>query len=443
MSGKKCSNVTISSSQYDRLRSDARRADRQADNARRRTEEEKRRNKQLRDNFRREQAKMQSQFQAGLRAVSKEIRDVEATQNQRLSSLRSEVFDSLDDHRRQVESALTEHRNDVDQALRNISDEIAADKSESRNIAESRISDVTHLLSLMAADPATERFAPGAIEGLQHRLQDAKGMLGAGQYQAAFAQAQERYYDYQELRARVALLEGEWRYQLDLALAQSEAVAGSVSAAEKAEFSFEQTGSEQIDAEVDFWTEGALEALKERYKERAEALRSPEDFTKEQLESIENEFAEMDAQVEFLTNSARDSLIASQVRQNIGQSVLDTFDGSGWELDDNAYAGEDLRRGFHLKLKNSADEEIVVSIEPVETSDGSLSAQVEVNFFDRGNDEILRGARLAEISNSLRKEGVNVGDFACLDNSEGRPGDDRRRDFEHLRQQATVDRAFR
>ena len=287
MSSDKCTKVTISSADYNRLRSNARRADRAAANAQHRAEAERRRNRVLENEILEEQRRARRDFDAALQSVSHEIRAVEEAQAARLDSLREAVRNDLAQHRREVSASLREHRESVERSLNAIRTEIASDKAVSRDIAERRIADVETLLTQLASDPATNRFAPGEAESLRLRLEDARSMVAAGQHQAALSGAQQCFHEYQQLRAKVALIEGEWRHRLDLALRRSEAVAGEIAASELAEFTFAEGTNTAVAAEVDYWTEGALTELRTRYRQLAGPLESPEACSTAQLEEID------------------------------------------------------------------------------------------------------------------------------------------------------------
>lgn len=434
MSGSKCSNVSISSTEYNRLRNDTRRADKAAAVAGKRAREERRRNEQLQAEFKLEQARMEQNFQHGLAGVSQEIRNAEILQTRRLDKLRGEMVANFEAHRSAFSRALQDHRQEVAAALHAIRDEIKTDKERQRSHASAMVADVETLLDLLGANDAHERFAPGELTILRGRIGDARRMLEQGQFQAALGQAQERYYAYQELRVKIAEREAEWSARLELVLRQSEKIAGEIAAAEQARYTFGEIEKVEIAAEIEFWSEGHLSALIDRYRAIAAQLSEPKNCSIDDLEASAEAMTAMEGGIAQIIDNARDRLVQSQVRQNIGEAVVASFQGTIWTLDDNAYEQEDLRRGFHIKMKNIAGEEIVASILPKETADGTLTSTVEINFFDSGNDERLRAARLNEMQRAMQAQGVEVGRFECLDNSEGRPGNQIRRDFQRLRQ---------
>ncbi|TRD15475.1 hypothetical protein [Palleronia caenipelagi] len=434
MSGRKCSNVTISSNAYNQLRTNVRRADNAAAAARRQAEKERAKNRAMQAEFRRSQDSMQREYRQGLVSLSDSIRHVELQQNERLNTLRDEMFENFEAQSRAFAQALNEHRAEVSAQLEDIRDEITADKETQRYYAEQRVSDVAKLMALLAKDADTERFAPGELASLEARLEDARNAISLGQHQAAFSGAQERYYDYQELRVKIAERQALWSARLELALRQSERVAGDIAAANEARYQFGEDQQSDVAAEVDFWSWGRLSELKAAHEDIAAQLSNATDLSAEDLERLETELIELEGEIVATVALARERLIQSQHRRDIGEAVLESFEGTIWQLDDNSYEGEDFRRGLHLKMKNEAQEEIVVSITPNETADGGMSSVVEVNFFDRDNDERLRAARLREMQAAMQHQGVEVEGFRCMDNSVGQPGDAKMRDFERLRQ---------
>ena len=94
-----------------------------------------------------------------------------------------------------------------------------------------------------------------------------------------------------------------------------------------------------------------------------------------------DEIAPMEDELSDIVEQAKERLVQSQVRQNIAASILTSFEGTHWELDDSTYEHDDFRKGLHVKLKNPAQEEIVASVTPVETSGGGCNFKCRDQLF--------------------------------------------------------------
>ena len=461
MSGRKCTDVKISQNRYNKLLSNAGRADNAKRAAERRVKKERERNRKMQRDFEHRQQAMQEEYRNGLNDLSADIQGLERQQNQRLEEVRCQSAQDLaalgrDVNRRiekqgarfqqalkeqgtRFQQALKEHRSEVDGALRTIRDDIRTDRERQREAAQSQVDDLEKLFQLMRSQRTHERFAPGELDSLEARFSVCRGNLESGNFEAALAVGQERYFEYQELQLRIAERQAEWEAYLAEVRRLAEETSGAMAAAEGATYTFaEGDMSQEVEAQVDYWSEGALTDFRNRLDGHLGRLRDPEKLSTEELKQMLDEVAPMEDELSDIVERAKERLVQSQVRQNIAASILTSFEGTHWELDDSTYEHEDFRKGLHLKLKNPAQEEIVASVTPVETADGGVTSNVEINFFDRFNDERLRQARLKDMHESMHTEGVQVGSFGCLDQSEGRPGDEQMRDFERLRQPQTA-----
>ena len=483
MSGRKCTDVTISEDNYNELLSNARRADNARRTAERRVKKERQQNHKLQRDFERRQQAMQEEYRNGLNDLSDDIQSLEKQQNQRLEEVREQSAQRIEEVREQsaqdlaalgrdvnrriehqgerfqqavkdqgarfqqavkdqgarFQQALKDHRSEVDGALRAIRNDIRADRTQQRKVAQSQIDDLEKLFQLMRSQRAHERFAPGELDDLESRFSLCRGNLESGNFQAALASGQERYFEYQELQLNIAERQAEWEAYLAEVRRLAEETAGAMAAAEGATYTFaEGDMSQEVEAQVDYWSEGAWTDFRNRLDGHRGRLGDPEKLSTEELKQMLDEIAPMEDELSDIVEQAKERLVQSQVRQNIAASILTSFEGTHWELDDSTYEHDDFRKGLHVKLKNPAQEEIVASVTPVETSGGGVTSNVEINFFDRFNDDRLRQARLSDMHDSMHKEGVQVGSFECLDQSEGRPGAEQMRDFERLRQPQTA-----
>ncbi len=442
MSGRKCSKVRISQSQYDSLVARARRADDASALAKVSADREQAKFREFRRDVERQQQKMRNEHKSSLERLTSTIRDLETRHVEGLEDLRFDVNRSLEDQRREFREALDRQRRETRAALNEIRTEIAADKRAQERHASSQIQDMETLLGLMRKDGAHARFAPGALEELEAKLSLARENYDAQQYQAALASSQERYFEYQRLQQTVAERQAEWRAYLEELERRTADLTGKINATRGAVYSFENDDAEtpaEVPADVDFWSKGRFARIARRVDEASSRLERPESYSTEELKAFIEEIAGLDGLLGETIDKAKEALVQSQIRQNLAESILETFDDTQWELEDSTYEKQDYRETVHFKLSNELGEDIVVSVHPVESEEG-LSSEVEVNFFDNSNDERLRAARLQAIHSGLRGEEFSADRFRCLDGSENQPGLQRMRDFERLkRKEATPD----
>ncbi len=450
MSGRKCANVTIPQNEYNKLLNNTRRADDARHAAERRVQEERERNREMQRDFERTQQALQNEYRNGLYDLSDNIQNLERQQSQRLEEVRRQsahdlatldrdVNRRIEDQGKRFQQALNDHRREVNSALQTIQNDIQMDRNRQCAAAQSQIDDLQTLFKLMRSQHAHERFAPGKLDTLEARSALCSQNLRDGNYQAALANGQERYFEYQDLQIHIAEQQAEWEAYLAEVRRIAEETSGAMAAVEGATYTFDESDtSQEVEAQVDYWSEGALTDFRNRLNSDLKRLSKPEELSTEELKQMLDEIAPMEDELSGIVERAKECLVQSQVRQNIATSILQSFEGTHWELDDSTYENKDYRKGFHLKLKNGADEEIVASVTPVETTDGGITSNVEINFFDRYNDPELRKARLRNMHSSMYAEGVEVGAFECLDRSENSPGNQQMRDFERLRMPQTA-----
>ena len=444
MSGRKCANVAIGRSYYELLRS-IQRADDETRTARTRADAERRRHHTIQQAFESRQRKLRDEYLSAIDDLSDEMQHLERSQMKRLDDVRRESAERLttldrdlthriEEQGARYDQALNEHRAAVANALRAIRQDIQADRQRQHDAARMQIRDLQSLFRLMREQRTHERFAPGELDRIEAAFAMCRNNQQSGLYEAALAGAQERYVEYQELQLRVAKRQAEWQAYLDEVRRLTEQTCGAMAAAEGATYRFgEDRAAQEVAAEVDYWSEGDLGEFRGRLSGYLRRVQSPADLSTDDLKQLLREVSPMNAELDRIVAKAKAHLVQSQVRRNLAASILKSFEGTLWKLADSTYEEQDFRKGLHVKLANADDEEIVASIMPVETPEGGITANVEINFFDHDNSKELREARLEKMQKRMRTEGLDAGSFECLDNSEGRSGNQERRDFELLR----------
>ena len=102
-----------------------------------------------------------------------------------------------------------------------------------------------------------------------------------------------------------------------------------------------EQGSQELEAEIDYWSDGALSALQTRVEQAIATLeRQPPTLT---LDDLKHQIAanqEALVELERIITGVKECLIASQLRVTIAQDLLDDLGRSGWALEDSVWEGE-------------------------------------------------------------------------------------------------------
>lgn len=337
-------------------------------------------------------------------------------------------------------TALKEQRQMLQNQINEVADHIQKKEISEQKQASIWLDDIYQVLENIDQNIPHAKFKPGVLDKIRTGLSLAENSYNNGHYQAAIASIQERYREAQELRLDVTQLENEWNmYHMQAKTTAAEVLA--ICKTQQATYFTVDTeeGNEEIAAEIDFWTNGKLSTLRQKVESELKHLDSQtETITLDELKISIAQSSEWMQESEEITEEARDALIKSQVRQNIAQSVADSFEGTGWYVTDSTYQSEDYRSSLHVKLESPTGDEIVTIVHPEKAPSGEIRNRLEVNFFDKESDERFRHARLKEMHDRMSKEGIELGAPQTRQGYETGPGDESVKDFEKVRQQTPV-----
>lgn len=332
-------------------------------------------------------------------------------------------------------TALEEQRQVLQSQINKVAGHIQRKEVNEQKAARILLEDIRQVLDNIDKNTRHEKFKPGALDKIKTDLSLAENSYQSGHYQAVISSVQERYIEAQELRLELARLEHEWNMYLLQAKTSAAEVLAHCETQEATSFTIDtEEGSEEVAAEIDYWTDGKLTTLRQKVEMEIKQLDSDEISLESLKESIAKS-TEWMQESEEITEEAREALVKSQVRQNISQSVADSFEGTGWYVTDSTYQGKDQRSSLHVKFESPTGDEIVTIVHPEKALDGEIRNRLEVNFFDKSNDERFRHARIKEMHERMREEGVDVAAPQTRAGYETGPGDESVRDFERVREQ--------
>lgn len=403
----------------------------------------------------------QDAFDQALTGLSEQTRKIEAQTRQRIRAqearLRGELRDTTRQLRQETRAALEEQdrrfaeglARERQERLRETSelrDELAGirtDRDRARSAAATFVADARLMQGAIDAELPHERFAPGKLAELSRRLDNAEDNVNRGLGEAALAQAQEVYLQLSELRAEVELRDQEWQAARLMAGSAITLLQQQIRVNTNPD-ALDENG-EKIDGytlDVDFWSEGELAKLSEAATRLAARLTDADNppSVAELREIADRAAGELDEALTSIVATAQARQIASQVRANLAELVVNTLEetaGYSWEEGQAIYVGGDERRAFYSKLRHLDDSEIVVEVTPDETG---KSCTLRILSYDVGlHDEEERVRRAHAVADSLRAHGLEAG-LPAADMEQADPG---LADFDALRKPVPSSRASR
>ncbi len=454
MSGEKDTIVNLRQSEYNRMMRSCRRMDNVESNIRSNVNQMAGRLQRDFESRMKSVNQRHDKLERGISRMSKEMRQMEAQThqrlreqarqfqkglegvNQRLDSQRREYTRMIQDQEKRFSQALAQQRQELESRIQAVHDAMIQKEMNEKEQASQWINDTQTFLETIANEYRHEKFKPGALEKIRAELALAQGNFQNANYQAATATTQQTYIRASELRMELEQLEMEWEAYLEAARQSAAEVLAACDAQTVCQFTFEtDAGAQAVDGQVDYWTSGGLSDLRNRAEAEINRLQAPDDLSLDDLKQSIAQSEQWRQESLELAEQAKAALIASQLRNNIGQIIEDALTDQGWEIEDAAYEGEDFRGAVHVKLKHLSGDEIVTIVTPETGPDQTISNKLNVSFFDRNtNDEEFRLTRLRAINEVLKEEGLEVGKPVCRPGTENQPSQDESKlDFEQVR----------
>ena len=378
--------------------------------------------------------------------VQRNVEQLAERTEEALRSQRSEYISLIDEQgkifqreiaeqNRIFTEAMSAQREELQGQIGQVAEHIRRREQSDRKAAATWLKDVRLLFDNIDQNTRHEKFKPGALTQIRTEFVLAENNLASGQDQAAIATAQTSYMKAHELQLELAQLEQEWNLHLMQARTSAAEVLAVCETRQAAKLTVEtEEGSEEIAAEIDFWSQGRLSELRGKVEAENQRLAGQADtLTLDELKASIEQCAEWMRESEAIAEAAREALIKSQLRQNIAESVADSFEGTGWAVADSTWEGEDFRGSLHTKFVSPSGDEVVAIVHPEAAPSGEVRNRLEINFFDQANDEHFRRSRVEQITEYMEKGGVRVSAPQTRKGYETGPGDQRVRDFEQVR----------
>ena len=278
-----------------------------------------------------------------------------------------------------------------------------------------------------------KKFAPNEYDELMQRLKLVETNIANGNYE--ISNLQNIWMDSYKLRAKLEQLENEWNLYFELATTSNAKLLATCEATKIVDIVFDtEEGDTTLKADINYWTNGKLENFINEAKKIENKLNNSEELEVKDLKELIQTSTTLKEQVISLVEEAKERIISSQKRVEIAQTILESLEERGFEYIDDCYEGDDQREAFRLKLANSLDEEVVTIITPQD----SVTNKIDIHFFDKSVSETERRARLKNMLEHLREDGVECDIPQCVEGTENQArGDERVRDFQKAKIQRT------
>ena len=245
---------------------------------------------------------------------------------------------------------------------------------------------------------------------MAQRLGIARQNLDEGMFQAALALSQESALQASLLHQKLELLTEQWETHRRLALESIEFGLESLQAHRTFQLSAVQmeaadethtTPAQEVDA--DHWTGGQWASVYQQLAEMRWRI-ADEDaaVSLEELQRIQQAGRDAPTQAVGLAVTAKYALMASILRSDLQRDFCARLAESGYQVVDNAWAGDDERQANHVVLRGINGDEIAVVIAPKEEA-GKLSNRIQVHFRDSSPSEAERKEKLEAIYQVLNE----------------------------------------
>lgn len=432
MSGTKTTRVTMDQSEVDTLR---RRAN-SASNMQEELKNQRKRSEKIRSELQANEKAMNKEFKRKLSGLSTQMRNSEARHLTRVSNLQSEFKTAFDQQNSnfstklanqgaKFQSDLNTHKREVQRDIQEIQQSLLSEKLEKRQAASQYRNELVSVIQNAIQSTSIERFLPGRLETLLGRVRMSEMQIESGNYEAAIAMNQTIHFDYADLQAEALNLEYEWKMVFDELTQHSETLFSlNTSCRENGERVVFMEGEKRIEVAVDmaFWAAETYPALAQEIDRLELMYQDSSELSTDALRDLSRRMIETHEKLASALSLGRDRIIKSQLRQSIAQNAANAFQNTEWVTVESAYDNNDFRQSLLVRLKNIANEEIVIVVSPdAEEGQRHMANSVDLHYLgvkgDENYDKAAQREHFGLIQDVFNSEGVcQVDDFVCRDN---------------------------
>jgi len=404
MSGIKDVTVTMTRSERDRLINNARCAEETVEQLRQRQRTTENALNYANAQFNNLNQKLNREI-AGL---SDEMRQMSNEQNRRLREQAASFKDAMTDLKVNLETQMERNRQSLQNAINNVQANIQAKENNHRKQAEFWVNQ-TEIFFKDIEQYRHDLFTPNRLQKLKNELAQTSSDMRSEAFQSAISSARNVFNQAAELKEIVVSAEMEWnfyykKFQEALAKARSD-----LNYHKTMQFTFE-TEYEPVEANINYWTDNSLDRIEGKLVQIEQNAQKPNEISTDKLKEMTSDIKQINNEMEIAEAKAKEAVISSQFRAEMASKLGETLIAQGWTCDDSAYEGENYNGKIHVKLSDIKGNEIVAVIAP----DENMANHIEINFFNKDNDEGFRQTQLKSIQNSLKENsGLNIGEPVC------------------------------
>ncbi len=287
---------------------------------------------------------------------------------------------------------------------------LATDQQRKTDLAEAWVETTEALGEFIRVHYPHQQFAPGRMDALTREAQQARHNLQQGAAEAALSGAQHTYQQLAELRQSLETQEREWCIQRQSAREAARALLTVAEKSHECQAIDLQGQNVGVGIEIDWWTDGKLQALKSELNDLLGQIENQQYPLKTaELQAIEQQTVPaLRERLAQAIQEARLRVLGSQLRINIADMVVQALEEKGFTVQDGTYAGEDLRKGYAAKVTHLDGSEVVIVINPTDEP-GKNEMHIHSYDADQLSDHELR-RRTGEINQALRERGLEVGE---------------------------------
>jgi hypothetical protein len=326
--------------------------------------------------------------------------------------------------------------------LRQVTDGLARKEADAQAAATLWLTDAEKILEHIQQQHRHALFRPGDLDRLQGEWRQSQANIQAGHFQAAIATGQALYRKALTLQAELEWLEQEWNAYYAEAQESVRRLLAECESNQTATFVFQGDGADKtMDAEIDYWTDGQLSALKIEAAGLSEELDATRDQLRlDRIKEVIEQSQTLQHRLLEVCDQARHVLAASQLRHNLADDVVEELAKRGWHVEDDAWEGEDAdgrgwKNSLHVKLKNAANDEIITVVIPEHGPEGPAN-RIQFAFYPKdNNDAVFAGQQTRELEGVLQHGDSGATALRCVPGFEQKAsGSPERRDFQAVRQ---------
>jgi len=366
----------------------------------------------------REQALQRERLsQNALNAANMKLETLNRTLNNEIAGLHDDMRNMVNEQNRRLKEqaanfngAITDLKVNLEAQINKVQANIWAIANTHRKQAEFWVSQ-TEIFFTDIEQYRHELFTPNRLQKLRTELDQASSDMRSEAFQAAISSARSVFNQAAELKEIVVNAEMEWNFyykKFQEALADTRS---NLDYRKTMKFTFAtEDGDETVDADINYWTEKALDSIEEKLAQIEQTGKQPNEISTDKLKEMTADLRQINDEMDIAEAKAKEALVSSQFRAEMASKLGEVLSKKNWNCDGCTYEGGEYSGKVHAKFSDISGNEIVAVITP----DTQMANNIELHFFNKDNDEGFRQTQLKSIQNSLKEDGgLNIGEPVC------------------------------